>query len=155
MFQPKDGQVYSRQLKVQRLQIPFTVTANATASSKTYTVDEPSLVFFNFQGLTGITSGAGAIDSIGETLPSLASATDSTGVFNVLVKINEPLVKVVSVGISGRQGATGITNLCQILAFTTGSVNAGQSIVANVTSGVNFSTTSLDATLTVDYITQE
>lgn len=155
MYQPKDSQVYSRQLKVQRLSIPFTVTHNATPASKTSTVDEPGLLFFNFAGITGITSAAGAIDSIGETLPTLATATDSTGVFNVLIKINEPLAKVCSISIKGRAGASGITDFCQILAFTTGSVNAGQSIVANITSGVNFGTTDLDACLQVEYITQE
>lgn len=155
MFQPKDTQVYGRQLKVQRLSIPFTVTSNATPANKSYTVDEPALVFFNFQGLTGISSSTGAIDSSGETLPTLATATDSTGVFNVLVKTGEQLAKVVDVKIHSRTGQSGITDYCQILAFTTGSSTSGQSIVANITSGVNFSTTSLDACLTVEYIIQE
>lgn len=154
MYQPKDAAVYNRQLKVQRLSIPFTVTHNATPASKVITVDEPSLVFFNFQGITQLSTAFGAIET-GEILPSLASATDSTGVFNVLVKINEALIKVCSVSIEGRAGATGVTNLCQILPFTTGSTNSGQSIIANVTSGVNFSSTDLDACLKVEYVTVE
>lgn len=153
MYQPKDNQVYGRQLKVQRLSIPFKVTHHATAASKVIATDEPSLVFFNFASLTGISTGTGALET-GETPPSFATATDSTGVFNVCIKTGEALVKAVNVSIHGRNSEA-ITNLSTILAFSTGSTNSGQSIFANVTSGINFSTTDLDAVLEVEYITQE
>lgn len=153
MYQPKDAAVASRQLVVQRLSIPFTVTHNASPASKTMTVDEPSLVFFNFQGITQLSTSTGAIET-GEILPTLATATDSTGVFNVLIKIREPLVKVCAVYLIGR-GSSSLMLSGQPLAFTTGSTNSGQSIVANIPSGVNLSTTDVDACLCVEYTTVE
>lgn len=152
-FQAKQSNVLNRQLEVQRLVIPFTVTSNATPASKVITNDEPSVLFMNFEGITGISIAAGALVT-GEVAPSLASATDSTGVFNVCVLINEPLVKVMHMEIVSRTIASGIVKPAAILAFSTGT-NGGMSVFANVTSGVNFSSTSLDACLVVEYVTAE
>lgn len=151
-YQAKDSGVLQRQLKVQTLVIPFTCSASATPSAKVVTNDEPSILFLNFQGNTGITQANGALEA-GETLPSLATATDSTGVINILALIHEPLVKVMRVTFAPRNGATGATGT--VLAFTTGSTNSGQSVVANITTGVNLTTTAIDACIVVEYITQE
>jgi hypothetical protein len=152
-FQAKDSGVLSRQNKVQRLVIPFTIASNATPASKVIACDEPALVFIKTEGLNQITIAAGALET-GETLPTLAAATDSTGVINVLVKINEPLVKVMSVKIHSR-GATQTAKPGEVLAFTTGSTNSGQSVVANITTAVNLASASIDAVLEVEYITAE
>lgn len=54
MYQPKDTEVYTRQLKVQRLVIPFVITANATPSSKTLTNDDPQILSLQTQGISQI-----------------------------------------------------------------------------------------------------
>lgn len=151
-FDAKNSQVQDRKLKVQRLVIPFTITGNATPASKSIASDEPSLLFLKVEGIDQITEATGALED-GETLPSLASATDSTGVINALVKIGEPLKKVCLVRVVGRDG-TQLSRQGQILAFTTGSDNAGQSVVCNITTGVNLTSASIDAALEVEYVVE-
>lgn len=145
-FEAKKSQVRGRQLKVQRLVIPFKITANATPASKVITSDEPSLLFLKVEGIDQITEASGALAS-GETLPSLASATDSTGVFNLLVKIDEEVEKVCLVRVTGRDG-TQLSKQGQILASSSG----GKTIVCNLTSGVNLASASLDGVLEVEYV---
>lgn len=152
-FEPKDPGVRARALKVQELVIPFNIVHNATPASKTVTIDEPSILFINVEGITGISTSTGAKAS-GETAPSLASATDSTGVINLLVKVGEPMVKVCSAVVFSRAIAAGITKPCNILAFATGT-NAAQSIYLNCTTGVDLSAADLDAVLVVKYIVDE
>lgn len=151
-YDSKDSQVQGRKLKVQKMSIPVAITSNATPASKVVAVDEPSLVFVNVEGIAGITSAKGAIGSA-ETLPTLATATDSTGVINVLVKTNEPLLKVMSVKLVGR-GATQLFKQGEILAFTTGT-GGGTSIVCNITTGVNLASASIDGCLEVEYVVAE
>lgn len=152
-FQSKDAGVLSRQNKVQELAIPFVIVHHATAASKTVTVDEPSILFINVEGITNIATSTGALVS-GEVAPTLASATDSTGVINLDVKIQEPMSKVLSAIVFSRAVAAGLSKPCNILAFATGT-NAGQSIFLNCTTGVNLATTDLDAVLIVKYIVDE
>ncbi len=152
-FQPKDSQVMGRANKVQRICIPLTITHHATPASKAIASDEPSLVFVKTEGLNQITEAAGALET-GETLPTLATATDSTGVINVLVKIGEPLQKVISVKLTSR-GATQMGKQGQVLAFTTVSTNCGKSVVANITTGVDLAAADIDAVLEVEYVIAE
>ena len=152
-YQAKNSGVLGRALKVQKLVIPFTVTHNATPASKTITNDEPSILFMNFEGITGISTTTGALQT-GETAPSLASATDSTGVMNVCVLIQETIDKVMHLEVISRGTAVGIVKPGVVLAASTGT-GGGKSIFANITTGVNFSTTDLDAVLVVEYSTVE
>lgn len=152
-FQAKDPGVRGRQLKVQELAIPFSITANATPASKTVVSDEPSIMFLNVEGITGISTATGALAS-GETAPSLATATDSTGVINLCVKVTETMSKVVSAVVFSRSVAAGLSKPCNILAFATGT-NAGQSVFLDCTTGVNLSSTSLSGVLIVKYIVDE
>jgi hypothetical protein len=150
-----DSQVYSRQLKVQKVSIPFTVTANATPASKTRTVDEPALLFLRLEGAgqDDITVAKGALES-GESLPAgLATAADATATGVGLLKINENIAKVMSVKLVGR-GATDLLKSCQVLGPTTGT-GGGQSIVFNFVGGVDLASVSLNAVFEVEYIVQE
>lgn len=54
MYQPKDVDVYNRQLKVQRLSIPFKITHNATPASKTLTNDDAQILSLQTQGLSQV-----------------------------------------------------------------------------------------------------
>lgn len=157
-FQAKTPLVLNRALEVQRLSIPLLITHNATPASKTVAVDEPGILFVNVQGITGISTTTGALGSA-EVAPSLASATDSTGVINVEVLINEVLVKVMNIQLISRNlNASPLVIPGQILAFSTGagvSGLVGADLFANFTTGVNLATTDLDACLVVEYITAE
>lgn len=149
-FQAKDSLVLDRQLKVQSVKIPFTITHNATPASKVITTFDPSILFLDTQGLNQITIASGALET-GETLPALNTPTDSSGAFAALVKIREPLQDVVSAKLVARD-ASGLILSCEVLAFTTGSAHAGQSVVLNIRSGVNLSTTDLNCALEVEYV---
>lgn len=89
-YQSRDSQVLARQLKVQRLVIPFKIVGNATAASVLITRDEPALLFVKTAGVDEITPALSSTD----TAPTLTAANDSTGAFNLMLKINEPIAKV-------------------------------------------------------------
>jgi hypothetical protein len=90
-YQSRDSQVLARQLKVQRLVIPFKIVGNATASAVAISRDEPSLLFLKTGGVDQITPALSSTD----TAPTIAQTpSDSSGTFNLLVKINEPVAKV-------------------------------------------------------------
>lgn len=152
-FDAKDDLVRGRAQKVQRLVIPLAITANATAASKTVATDEPGILFINVEGIVGISTATGAL-ATGEVAPTLATATDSTGVINVCVLIQEPLLKVMHLELVSRNlsAAGGHLKAGQILAFSTGT-GGGNSIFANITTGVNLASVSLDDCLVVEYIT--
>lgn len=91
-FQAKDNQVLTRQLKVQRLSIPFTVTGgNGTPANVSFVPDEPSLLGFKSASVNTTT----ALLATGETAPTYTT-TDASGVFGALVVINETVTKVVN-----------------------------------------------------------
>lgn len=154
-YPAQDSQVLGRQLKVQKVSIPFAITGNATPASKTRVIDEPTLLFLRLQG-TGqdqLTQAAGALGA-GESLPGgTASATDSTGVFVGLLRIRENLQKVVSVKLVSRSSTEILA--CPVLGFTTGGSAPGQSIVFNVDSGVDLSAANMDAVIEAEYIVAE
>lgn len=144
-YYAKDELVQGRQLKVQRLVIPFTITHNATASLVVIGRDEPALLFLKTQGVDEITA-------VADGSPTLAAANDAAGTFNILVKLNEQIVKVMNAQVDGRTAAlvAGCT-----LANITGLTAAGDKIVLNCTTGVNSSTTDLDACLCLEYVAAE
>jgi hypothetical protein len=167
MYDAKDDSVRRRAQEVQRLSIPLSIAHNATPASKVASSDEPGILFMNVQGIVGISVANGSLTPV-EVPPALATATDSTGVINVQVLIREPLIKVMNVMLVSRD-AGGVLVSGQILPFSTGANGfrppgapyqpqspddtIGESIFANITTGVNLSTTDLNACLIVEYIT--
>lgn len=91
-FNAKDSQVQERQLKVQRLVIPFKIVGNASAASVVQSTDEPSILFLKTEGVDDIT---GALDS-GDVATYSVSPNNANCTFNVLVKIKETIDKVQS-----------------------------------------------------------
>lgn len=144
-YSAKDELVQGRQLKVQRVSIPFVITANATPASVAIACDEPAVLFLK-------TEGVNQIAAVADGSPTLASANDAAGTFNVLVRINESVAKVMQAQVIGRAAA--LVKNCT-LANTTGLTAAGDKIVLNCTTAVNLSTTSLDGCLVVEYVTAE
>lgn len=144
-YYSKDELVQGRQLKVQRLVIPFVITHNATASAVVISRDEPALLFLKTEGVDEITA-------VADGSPSFASPSDSAGTFNILVKLNEVAAKVMHAEVIGRDAA--LVKNCT-LANTSGLTAAGDKIVLNCTTAVNSSTTDLNACLCVEYVIAE
>lgn len=144
-FASKDSQVLGRQLKVQRLCIPFSITANATPASVVLANDEPSVLFLKTEGVDQI---AAADDGS----PSFTAANDINGIFNILVVLNESVAKVMNARVVGRDVAKDF--ICT-LANTTGLTAAGDKIVLNCDGDVNLATTNLNACLVVEYVIAE
>lgn len=91
-YYSKDNILMQRQLKVQKLSVPFVIVGNATAANVSITCDEPSRVFFKTAGVDQITSNVPS----GETATYSQSPSDSAGRFNVLILLEEPAGKIVS-----------------------------------------------------------
>jgi hypothetical protein len=103
-YQASNENVLACQLKVQSLTLPFSVAGNATPGSVVVTVQDPSILFINTQGVNQIT--AALQPAYGDVTPTFAAATDSTGVFNLLVWIN-PGVPIASGNSPGGPYPTG------------------------------------------------
>lgn len=112
--QMNDSNVYGQQLIVNEISIPFTITANATAASKTSTVDAPAVMFLNLNGTgqNNVTSASGALPA-GANLPTTfsdgttaltATADGASSVFYVYIKLNQYVKKVLSASITSRLG---------------------------------------------------
>ncbi len=106
-YDAKNEQVRSRQLKTQKLSLPFSVVGHATPGSKTIVVDDPSILFLQFEGKDGMTVALGAFDTAGElSALTLTTADDSDGKFNAVIRIGEALSKVLSAKAVLRGSAT-------------------------------------------------
>lgn len=152
-YDAKNELVRARQLKVQKLSIPFLVVANATPASKTVTIDEPALLFLNVEGISGITLAAGAVDSAAElSAITFATATDSTGVFNALVRISEPLAKVCLARIVSRNSTSDIVAATFPTGATAGITSVGDKVVLNFDAGRSFASVDGNYCLEVEYV---
>lgn len=155
-YNAKQSLVQDRQLKVQRLVVPFQVIGNATPASVALSNDEPALVFLQSEGIDQITAALAS----GETATFTDSTpTDASGQLNVLVKIGEPVIKIVSVGL-GDLG-TGFTALSGVSAklgsatgITTGSAG-GSSIMLELVTGASHATGTTLRSVIVEYITHQ
>lgn len=144
-FPAKDELVLGRQLKVQRLVIPFVITHHATASAVAISRDEPALLFLKTQGIDQITA-------VADGSPSFTSANDANGIFNLLVKISEPVAKVMHAEVISRDAAALV--VCT-LANTSGLSAAGDKIVLNCDTAVDLSAADLNACLCLEYVIAE
>lgn len=75
-FQPKDDVVSKRSLEVQRLVIPFKITAAVSPASKTLRSDEPSILFLNTQNATQVPLINPPSPSLPPGSPDLGNAFD-------------------------------------------------------------------------------
>jgi hypothetical protein len=152
-FQSKNSLVLGRQLKVQRLVIPFTVTGNATPASVVLRSDEPGILFLRSEGVDQITTASGALAS-GETATYSTAADDSDGIMNLFVKLQseDVCVKVLRASVVSR------TNGVQhptMLGDADGISSAGN-IMLTLDSTINFSApANLDGCVEVEYIVAE
>jgi hypothetical protein len=147
-FYPKSELVQNRQLKVQRLVIPFAITGNATPASVAISRDEPALLFLKTQGVDQITA---ALDA-GDGTPTFVSQNDANGLFSAMIKVGEQVQKVMNARIIRRNAHALDTAK---LADTDGITAVGDKIVLDCDTGVDLSAANLDACLVVEYIVAE
>ena len=143
------------QLRHQSLTLPFKIGSNATPASVSISMDDPSILFLKTQGVDQITPAL----SSGETAPTYIAPNDGTGVFNVLVRISEVLVRVDSaLLISRTTGEVVALSLPSAPSngITAGTgVTSGQDIALNCSSAGNFATTNYDGCIVINYVVQE
>lgn len=124
-YQAKNDPQLSRQLKVQKMTIPFVIVGNATPASVAVSNDEPSIMFIRTAGVDQITAALAS----GEVATYSVAPVDATGIFNILVRIQEPVDKIQSCKVFDRvNGAVEATFLGSASGVTTGS-GGGQSIM--------------------------
>lgn len=146
-YESKSPLVQGRQLKVQELAIPFTITANVTPASVVCSSDEPSILFQRTEGVNQITTASGALIS-GETATYSNASVDANGVSSFYIKLNEVCTKVVSAYVVSR--TTGVMQPC-FLGDADGLSSVGN-IMLTCDSTVNYATTNFDGTLVVKYV---
>lgn len=148
-YQAKNSPQMQRQLKVQEMAIPFTITANVTPASVVLACDEPGILYLKSEGVDQIT---GALAS-GETAPTYVAQNDVNGLFSILVDVNETLSKVVSAHIVGRANKEVIA--CTLTATPSTGITAGtgggKKICLNADSAINLATTDYAACLIIKY----
>lgn len=145
-YDSKNSQAKGRQLKSQRLVIPFTITASATPSAVVLGCDEPGLMFLKTEGKDQIT---GALE-VGETATYSVSPNDANGIMNIFIKLSpdESCSKVLRAQVTSR--TTGVQQPVK-LGDADGVSSLGN-IMLTLDSSVDHSTTNVDASLEVEYI---
>lgn len=152
MYDAKNELVEDRQLKVQRLTIPLTIAGNATAASVVCRNDEPAILFLQTDGVDQITPALAS----GETATYTVATSDATGVFRALVKIQEPIGKVVACYAARRDAFELVPGrLGSATGITTGSAG-GKSIMLAVDCALALNAANtLDAALVIEYVVAE
>jgi hypothetical protein len=148
-FESKNDQVMGRQLKVQRLVIPFDITASATPSAVVLHCDEPSFMFIKSEGVDQITPNLAS----GEVATYSVSPSDASGICNIFIRLQpeEKCLKVLRMGVMKR--STGAVEVCK-LGDADGISSLGN-IMLTVDSAVNFATTDYDGCIDVEYVVDE
>lgn len=150
-YESKSSVVRARQLKVQKLSVPFSLTANATPASVVLANDEPSAMFIKSEGVDQIT---GAL-ATSETATFVDAPVDANGILNILIKVEEKVLKIVSARMHSL--ATGVAQPLyrgSASGVSTGS-GGGKSIMLTLDSAVNHATTNVDGCIEVEYIIDE
>lgn len=148
-FESKNSQVRGRQLKVQRLCIPFTLTASATPSAVVLGCDEPSIMFMQSEGVNQIT----AAKASGETATYTTTPVDADGTLNFFIKIqpDDVCAKVISARMASR--VTGVSQ--PLMLGDADGISSLGNIMLTLDSAVNHATTNVNGTIEVEYVVQE
>lgn len=118
-YQATDSIVLGRQLKTQRLTLPFTVTGgNGTPANVSFVQDDPAIVGFKSASV----DQTAAMLATSETAPTYTT-TDASGIFGALVALNETVGKVLACQIVDRKA----NSVCyaNITSTPTGGITAG------------------------------
>jgi hypothetical protein len=147
-FYAKSEAVQNAQLKVQELCLRLAITGNATPASVVVSVDDPAVLFLKTQGVDKISAALDAADGS----PSFVAQNDGNGLFSAMIKVGEPIGKVLCAQLV-RRTAHGVDTVK--LADSDGITAAGDKIVLDCDTGVDLSAANLDACLMVKYVVAE
>lgn len=144
-FDSKNVLAAGRQLKVQKLVIPFKITASGVPANVVVRNDEPSLLFIRTEGVDQITSALAS----GETASYTVAPVDADGKVNFLVKLmpTEAAAKVMCAEVIDR--VNGGSQPCK-LGDADGLSSLGN-IMLTMDATTNLATTDLDACIRVEY----
>lgn len=137
----KNAAVEDYKQREKRLAIPFTITYNATPASKSTASDLGASMYLSTEGLTAT---ATAVDSG----TNFTTESDSTGIFGALLANLGTVDKLLDVQLVNL--SSGTAAVTRKGASTTG-VTASGNIAVSIDWNGNLATTSLTATLIVDY----
>jgi len=146
-FYAKSSLAMDRQLKVQKLTIPFSVTASATPASVLLSNDEPSVLFLQSQGVNQIT----AADSIAAAAFANQSPSDSSGQLNILVVVGEKVAKVMQCVVKSRILGTSYSGHIDTGSVSSTGVSISGNMMLSVSGVPSFASTSSDLCLEVEY----
>lgn len=140
-FTPKNELTAQAALAVQTLVLPFTITGSATPASVVFKADQPAMLFAKTEGVDQCTVAAGALDAA-DTVPTFLTASDAGGDFGIVVRIGEPLKKVISCQVVCSSAENAGANAIYPTAPTTGIVAGGSldKIALSVKNAPAFST---------------
>ena len=145
-YESKSSAVSLRQMAVEELAIPFTITANVTPASVVLASDEPSVLFIKSEGVDQI---AAKLTALSDTATYTgATIVDANGICTFYIDLGGDVCKkVVSAYYVSR--ATGVVQ--PIFIGSASGISTLGNIMLKLDSGVNHATTSVDATLIVKY----
>ncbi len=143
-FYAKDSLAMDRQLKVQKLTIPFTITASATPASVVITSDEPSILFFQTEGVNQIT----AAKASSEVATYTTSPVDANGTVNIFVKVGEAVAKIMYANAYDR--ANGGSQPVKLGSAS--GLSSLSNMMLTLDSSQDFSSTNADYCLVVEYV---
>lgn len=137
----KNAAVHDYKLREKRLAIPFTITFNATPASKTHASDLGASMYLSTEGLT---AAATAVDSG----TNFTTQADATGIFGILCANLGTVDKLLDVSLVNL--SSGTAAVTRVGASSTG-VTASNNIAVSIDWSGNLATTSLTATLIIEY----
>ena len=117
--------------------------------------DEPSRLFLDTQGIDQISLANGSVDNAAELAAiTFATPNDVAGQFSLLLRINEPIGKIVSAQLIQINGSETI-NLTFPTGSTQGITSSGMIMVFNADSAVDLSSFDYKASLVVRYTNKQ
>lgn len=133
-FRAQNASLHDYKLKNNHMVCEVAITANATPASKVHASDVPGAVVLRTQGKTA------EADAIENLSAQVATATDSTGVFAVL--IDDPNVqKFLKATVTPSVGTVSVTK----------SISTGKRLILAIDSNQDLSTTSLTLLIELEY----
>ena len=154
MYIQNNPVVEDHELKHARLVFELAITANATPASKAMSSDLPGVCLLATQGIDGISA-----TEVISGLANFASATDSTGVFQVMLSGAQLVAKigsirdVMKVDVHGVNFSNGLTTAPTVTMLgTSWGLTPGGNIAFQVATGTSLATTSQTFCIVVDYM---
>jgi Ice-binding-like len=126
--------------------------AAGSSSAPTITSDETAMIFFQTDNVNQISAQL----AVNETATYTQATNDSSGIFHVLVAIDEPIAEVTKAELTGRT-STGTAFKSVVLGSATGITTGtagGSQIMLTVNANESITSNSIDACLEVQYTTK-